>query len=359
VNEMSTLGRTSVLLLYLLFYKRKTYNMQSEHTNLDFSMLRTFFISCFLLIACLCHADPITYPSNQQTHDEINAIFQQLQLLPTQNISDRIAFISKQFLGRPYYLGALGEGEQALFDQAPLYRTDAFDCETFVDTVLALAFANNLASFEYYIKQIRYHHGHVEFIDRNHFTCLDWNKNNQKQGFLRDITRSIHDENNRSVAMTANALIDKPGWYRHFSSTNIRLRHATPQEEAERLALLKQKGQQLPITNSSIAYVPLTAIFNPEKSAANQVNDDILKQIPNGAIIEIIRPNWDLTKEIGTHLNVSHLGLAVWEKGTLYFIQASSAQHRVVQGSLVDYLRNAQASPTIKGINIQVANQLP
>nr|WP_277619301.1 N-acetylmuramoyl-L-alanine amidase-like domain-containing protein [Legionella norrlandica] len=76
--------------------------------------------------------------------------------------------------------------------------------------------------------------------------------------------------------------------------------------------------------------------------------------MPNGAIIEIVRPNWDLRKEIGTALNISHLGFAIWINDKLYFRQASSQYGKVIDVPLIDYLDKARSSPTIKGINIQV-----
>ena len=264
-------------------------------------------------------------------------------------IPERIDAISAQFLGKPYLLGALGEGTHGYYDDDPLYRTDTFDCETYVDTVLALALAPNLATFKKYINQIRYNDGHISFIHRNHFTDLDWNTNNQKQGFIKDITTDFHDKYGRPIAKTARALIDKPNWYQHFSVNIIQVEHISPTEQTERLALLKQKGRQLSRTLVTISYIPLTALFNQ----AGLANQYVFNQIPNGAIIEIIRPNWDLTQQIGTHLNVSHLGFAIWKNGVLMFRIASSTHHRLLDCSMIDYLRDAQTSPTIKGINIQ------
>lgn len=80
----------------------------------------------------------------------------------------------------------------------------------------------------------------------------------------------------------------------------------------------------------------------------------LFNQIPNAAIIEIIRPNWDLHKEIGTHLNVSHLGFSIRKNGTLLFRETSSTDGRAIDIPLVDYLRQTLSSPTIKGINVQV-----
>jgi hypothetical protein len=121
-------------------------------------------------------------------------------------------------------------------------------------------------------------------------------------------------------------------------------------EKSRRLALLKKSGSHLLQTVSTIDYIPLTALFNNK----DQANKDILAQIPNGAIIEIVRPNWDLEQQIGTHLNVAHLGFGIWHNSILMFRSASSRYNRVVDEPLIEYLRQMRTSPTIKGINIQI-----
>ena len=101
---------------------------------------------------------------------------------------------------------------------------------------------------------------------------------------------------------------------------------------------------------STIRYVPLTALFD----STGKPNNYVFQQIPDGAIVEIIRPNWDLTAAIGTHLNVSHLGSAFRHEGVLMFRNASTIKGLVVDQPLIEYLHDARQSPTIKGINVQV-----
>lgn len=305
--------------------------------------------SCFTLLSQPSVAIQ-TDLDQAHTDKTIHQLYHNLNSKPIPDISSRLEAISAQFLGKPYLLGALGEGPAGDYDQYPLYRADAFDCETYVDTVLALALANNPHQFEIYINQVRYRDGNVSFTDRNHFTCLDWNQNNQRQGFVKDITTTIRNQQNQPVAKFAHALINKPSWYDHMSTKNIRLSNATLKEQSQRLQSLKIAGSQLKTTLSSIAYVPFSALFDKTGKA----NMYLFNQIPNAAIVEIIRPNWDLTKEIGTHLNVSHLGFVFWKNGTLIFRQASSTLKGVVDVPLIEYLRKAQKSPTIRGINIQI-----
>lgn len=312
-------------------------------------MFKSLIIACLVLPLSTLYAHS-TNPQELQADKTIQQLYHnQCRKLKT-DLPNRIDIISAQFIGKPYLRGALGEGTQGYYDNHPLYRVDAFDCETYVDTVLALAFANNLSSFNQYIRSIRYKNGHVSFIHRNHFTCLDWNQNNQKQKLIKDITLSFVTKQGKPVAQTATALINKPAWYQHFSTDIIHTDTTSKTELAKRLIRLKRAGNQLPKTYSKTPYIPLTALFNQH----GQANLYLFDQIPNGAIIEIVRPNWDIEQQIGTRLNISHLGFAIRKKGRLLFRAATSSNNQVMDVSLIDYLREAQKSPTIKGINVEI-----
>lgn len=305
------------------------------------------FITC-LLIAFQSNA----FDSNgteKQANSSIEKLYHSLSSMPNSSMPDRIDWISSQFLGVRYLLGSLGEGSTARYDQFPKYRVDAFDCDTYVNTVLSLAVANSLASFQQCINNMRYKNGTVSYLQRNHFTGLDWNQNNQHSGILKDITLTIKDQNNQSVAKVADAIINKPNWYAFKTVETIRLQSADKVKEEKRLAELKRKGAKLEITSEKVPYLPFSALFSE-----NKPDTYLFAQIPHGAIIEIVRPNWDLSQKIGTALNISHLGFAIRNNGQLYFREASSEYDKVVDVPLIDYLEKAQNSPTIKGINIQI-----
>ena len=310
-----------------------------------------FFISGFM--TSLIGYATNTIAIEKQANSSIDQLYHRLSNLPNTSMSQRIDWISRQFIGTPYLLGSLGEGASARYDQFPKYRVDGFDCETYVTTVLSLALASSLESFQQCLRLTRYKNGEMTYLQRNHFTSIDWNKNNQRRGVLKDITLSIKDKKNKSVAQFAIALIDKSGWYAHKTISTIRLQNKNTAEQEKRLAELKTKGSSFKITPSKIPYVPLTALFLKN----NKPNLYLFSQIPQGAIIEIIRPNWDLRRLIGTPLNVSHLGFALWIKGQLYFRQASSQLGRVVDVPMIEYLSEARKSPTIKGINVQIVLQ--
>lgn len=307
-----------------------------------------------LILAILPLYSSFAHANNaqRQAENELKTLYHSLNTLPREAVmAERINYISHWFLNRPYQLWALGEGEKGVFDQYPLYRSDAFDCGTFVDTVVALALAQNVKGFQSCIRRIRYRHGVINFLHRNHFISLDWNPNNQQMGFIKDITASLKDKKGRSVALTAQGIMNKSNWYRQLPITRIRLSRNKEAKEKQRLQqILQQQGAQFKATRVSLPYVPLNKFFNEEGHA----NMYLFDQIPNGAIVEIVRPNWDLTASIGTHLHVSHLGFVIRKKKQVIFREASSKEGYIVDTNLIDYLRLAQKSPTIKGINIQV-----
>ncbi len=319
-------------------------------SNKTYFLYKIVWISCLSFLSSLASAKPAT---DTQAHTEANQTIQKLYHTlngkPTP-MPTRLNQVSRYFLNKPYRYNALGEGPGACYDQGPLYRTDIFDCETYVDTVVAIALSPNFDAFTQCIKHIRYQNGQVSFVTRNHFASLDWNGNNQKIGIFKDITQDLVDEDNKPVAKIATALINKPNWYSKLSRTRIRLPDASPKEQTQKFEALKQAGKNLKAETASVPYIPLTALFDKK----GRPNYALFNQIPNGAIIEIVRPNWDLEKQIGSRLNISHMGFVFRKNGQLRFRHASLLKKKVSDMSLVNYLKKARRSPTIRGINIQV-----
>lgn len=272
--------------------------------------------------------------------------FYNLNISPIQ----RFEKISEFFLGQPYLRGALGEGEGARFDQSPLFRTDAFDCLTYVNTVLALYFSHNLHDFEHKIVTINYRHDHISYENRHHFMSVDWNKENARLGFLHDATGEIKNKNGRSPALLSETLIDRPNWFRFRQLNDLKLNPPLEHSASlQRLHELRSIADKLTAEVGLTPYLPLAEFFDNNQ----QANWDIFKQIPHGAIIEIVRPQWDLRAIAGTYLDISHLGFAIWRDDQLLFRDASLRQKKVADTSLVSYLQRLLNEPTIKGINIQ------
>ncbi len=99
-----------------------------------------------------------------------------------EQLADRIQSISARYLGVPYLLDPLGEGPHGAIDRDPLVRFNRFDCQTFVETVLAQARGHSDAEFAAELRALRYRDGKVDFAARNHFPDVDWIPNNVARG---------------------------------------------------------------------------------------------------------------------------------------------------------------------------------
>jgi len=112
---------------------------------------------------------------------------------------DRIAFLSRQFLGIPYrastLTGSAGESEQLVVDLG------AVDCFTLLDYIEALRQATNFDEFTDCLIRTRYRDGIVSFVNRNHF-FTDWALYNA--GYIRDVTASLGGTASRQVQKLLN-----------------------------------------------------------------------------------------------------------------------------------------------------------
>lgn len=349
-------------MIQLPLHEQLRINFMNLKRILNIVIIPALFIPCTLIAYAntyqISDYDMSVYSNsinNIYTHPESHAA----------SIDERLIFDSQQFLGKPYYTpeSPLGDGKASEFDQNPLYRTDTFDCVTLVDTVIALAESNGLAQFEHNIIKIRYRNGGISYANRDHwFSQVDWNKVNQANGFIKDITYKFVEEDGTPVAKVAKTNINKPNWYRHLLLANysdpdmlgsIRIIKPITLSTAENLlSQLQQKSQDVQQEKSILSYLPLSALFNSDESP----NLFLFSQIPSGSVVEIVRPNWTVPskKPYGTNLNVSHFGLAIRDSsGQLMFVEASSIYKKVVSIPLISYLQGYIGSSTIKGINVE------
>ena len=311
-----------------------------------------FLATVLMWCVQVVHATPVwqTESYDVRNYDQkLNQLLKQAHQKHLNDLNARIVFFSQAFLGKPYELGALGEGYKGQYDQKPFYRTDKFDCLTYVSTVLALAESHGTNQFKKNLANIQYKNGNIGYLNRNHFTSLDWNINNIEAGRLVDITRSFKNQSGWPVFKTAKALINKRAWYQKKSLATLNQLKSVDKVHAQNmLTELKEKSRSLKNVYASIDYIPLKALFNKK----GKPNLYLFSQIPNGAIIEIVRPNWAVEKQIGTRLHVSHLGFVIHADKGVMFREASSVENKVIDIPLIDYLRPYLKSPTIKGITI-------
>ena len=191
-------------------------------------------------------------------------------------------YLGQPFLGTAYQDSPLGEA--ALPDDDPLIRFDAFDCTTFVETVLADGDLDTL-------NQIRYQDGKVGFLTRNHFIETDWLTNNA------DIVQNVSAQ--YAPTETRTVLIDKSNWFKVMHGLDV----------------------DVPITRADIEYIP----YRHTKGIT----------VSRPMIVLFITDNAKIRDKIGTDLAVVHMGF-VLPNGMLR--HASSSQGMVVDVNMDEYI---------------------
>ncbi len=186
------------------------------------------------------------------------------------------------YMGARYIRDPLGEGKAP--DTDPLIRTDAFDCTTFVETVMAGGDVSNL-------NQIRYKDGNIDFLSRNHFIETDWLTNNADR--VENVSTQFGKTKTRKLT------IDKAAWLKkiHKIDTDI-----------------------LPVT-TSLEYIPYKNLVKPNNTET--------------MIVLFISANANSVDTIGTELAVTHMGLLLPGGETLR--HASSAAGHVVDAEFMKY----------------------
>ncbi len=247
--------------------------------------------------------------------------------LDASEIKSRLIALCEAFLGCKYGPWQDGTSLESLDDFK--YQLDQLDCVTYPEVVLALAktrpdtelkdFVNN---FENILAGLHYDKGIKNFMSRNHFMCLDWIPNNKN--LVKDVTTALTAD-----AKTATALINKSNWMQLKKS--FMLTNASAAE-------------------TSVPYIETDFLLDNYTS--------LVSKFPEYCIVNIVRPNWDLTATIGTHLNISHLGLAFknLKNNDIDFYHATSEGMIVIKETLQIYMQRFKDSPTIRGINVLTLN---
>lgn len=302
-----------------------------------------------LLINCISYAQI----SSSQTDQTVIALLDSVKTLP---LEPCIVKLSEALLNKPYQSEPLGEGEQGQFNQEPLYRFDSFDCETYVNTVLALALTQSklskldfspsgstLTDFQDKVRKIAYVDGKISFYTRTHFPDADWVPNNLKNNFIKEITAQVGGKSNIAIAQV---LLNRKKWYESLGINRIKIANLSPAQRATKLQTLQLHAKQETNQLATIAYIPLEKFFPKQ----NFINSSLFRKIPNGAIVLFVEHNPDTVKAIGTAINISHMGFIIWRDGVPYLRAASSNKEKTIDLPLIDYLRYYLKDTTMKGI---------
>ncbi len=302
----------------------------------------------FLLLGVLTGLGAVGVPAEKHPIDLVKA----------KTLEGRLEAFSRLFLGRPYDTHiALGDGPDGRYDQNPLERFDTFHCVTYLETVIALSLAKDQDDFRNVLRKIRYRKGEVAFEKRNHFPCIDWIPNNEKNGVFKDITRDVAGTEKTWVAK---ATVDQRAFYQFMQLDRIILLDADDATRVQRLEELRHLGDKMKPVKSTLRYIPLHVLYPQEPATAEKPldatvpeNKAVFDRIENGTVVNIVRPNWNVLKVIGTRMNVSHQGFLFRIGDVLYIRHAKrEAGRKVSQEPFVDYLRRAIAFKTIGGIHL-------
>jgi cell wall-associated NlpC family hydrolase len=104
---------------------------------------------------------------------------------PNRSAGDRIEFLSRSFLGKPYKISPLIGASDT--PEVFTVSLDEFDCVTYIETVLALSLASSMDEFLEWLRRIRYESGRVKWERRNHY-MTDWIRSNIRAGALRRLS---------------------------------------------------------------------------------------------------------------------------------------------------------------------------
>ena len=225
--------------------------------------------------------------------------------------------ISKSFKDKPYINNPLGENKG--IDKDPLYRYDAFDCLTYVETMLALSLTKNEEDFKKILTKIRYKDGEVLFENRNHFVNPDWIENNKE--YITDITEILSNTLLNIKPDEIKLTLDKKTWFKQNHNIDVKIK---PQE-------------------IKLNYISLDNILLNKDKFITGINKPI--------IITLVINNPKLKEQIGTNLDISHIGFIIPTEKTLILRHASLTKKKVVDVDFFEYLNGLKKYPIYIGIN--------
>ena len=267
----------------------------------------------FLLVILLCGI--ATIYANEQDSIKVEKWLKEATALSKD--SCRTLHFAKQMLGVPYVAGTLDGNEK----EQLVVRTDALDCTTFVETVLALCIADrrdarSFAGFKKALTDVRYRDGVLDgYASRLHYFS-DWIRNNELMGFVKECTSET------SCSQTKELWLD-------FMTTHIE--SYVPMKKDSSL-VFRMDAIEKAWQGVEVSFIP--------KNKLHLSPDDL--KIENGDILTI-------TTNI-KGLDVVHVGFAFWKSGQLHLLHASSVAKKVIEDplSLYDYSWNKKTHTGVR-----------
>lgn len=242
----------------------------------------------------------------------------------TADFHARLIAISRHFVGTPYVLDPLGEGRHGRFDRDPLFSLTRVDCQTLVETIIAMGHARHFDAARAVLSRLRYASGKVDYRHRHHFPTSQWIPQNQKLGALRDVTATI-----------------APGVKLRVLKVRV-----GPKSWRGKHRKWRRLGDAAPRGSFELPVLPLNAAIR------------YAERFPAGALLNVVR-----IPRRGYPEPISHQGFIAIDKGRRVVRQATDiGKRRVMQMGLGRYLRHCRsyyrrAYRPMLGVNVQLLVQ--
>ena len=236
--------------------------------------------------------------------------------------SCRTLHFAKQMLGVPYVAGTLDGNEE----EQLVVRTDALDCTTFVETVLAFCIADkrgerDFEGFKKALTDVRYRDGILNgYTSRLHYFS-DWIRNNEQMGFVKECTSET------ACAQPKELWLD-------FMTTHVDSYLPMKKDASlvEEMAAQEKNWQ-----GTVVSYIPKEKL---------DLSSDELK-IKDGDVLALV------TNIKG--LDIVHVGFAFWREGKLHLLHASSSSaKKVIEDPKTQYesSKNTKAHIGLRAIRV-------
>ena len=239
----------------------------------------------------------------------------------TPSFTARVGAISAHFVGTPYKLNPLGEGQNGKTDKDPTFDLAHVDCLTLIETVLALAHTPELGEAKALLQHIRYAGGRIAWAQRHHFAESQWLPENQRLGVLKDVTRKLGG----AAVVDSTKMLGAASWRGKWARWKRRL------------------GERTPRGNFTLPVLPLDDAIR------------LAERFPLGAILTVVRVD-----KANVPTRISHQGIVI-KKGRRRFLRHASSGprfRRVIDYPLASYFRFSKryfkTRWPVMGVNVQL-----
>ncbi len=264
------------------------------------NMKRTFISVATVLLTAIqllaATPDSVRYHHEATDTTCLTSIINNTRTAELESAGERIVFIARQWLGRPYVASTL-EGESEMLT----VNTSQYDCTTFVESVIALAMTTaedttTYRDYEKNLQSIRYRGGVIDgYSSRLHYVS-DWVADNSERGNFVEVSEQFAQSKKQKLQLNY--------------MTNHRRSYKALVDNAEEYAKMQQIEKRY--NPSTYTYIPKQAMNNPK----------VEKKLQNGDIV--------LFTTTTPGLDVSHMGIVVMMKGRPHLLHASSHAKKVI-----------------------------